>query len=54
MSHLLGSMNAFNDIVSAIKTLHAGDTGPLVFLLRTKEAAEGAGGEVATTFLPSQ
>lgn len=54
MSHLLGSTNAFNVIVSAIKTVRAGDTGPLVFLLRTKEAAEGAGGEVATPFLPSQ
>lgn len=54
MSHLLGSMNAFNDSASAIKTVHAGDTGPLVFLLRTKEAAEGAGEEVATTFLLSQ
>lgn len=37
----------------ASRQVCAEDAGPLVFLLRTKEPAEGAGGEVATVTLPS-
>lgn len=45
-----------HSIISSVasRQVHAGDTGPLVVLLRAREPAEGAGRGTATTILPSQ